>query len=218
MASEKISAETHVGPRLQAVVDRVQEELIIVSPYFVPGDALVAYCGELVERGVRVRILTNALVSSDVALVHAGYMRYRKDLLRKGVELYEFKPVPVATPMKRRATGFGSSGSSSLHAKVFGIDRQEVFVGSFNLDPRSVSLNTEMGVWFKNAQLGRQLGETFDSSIAEVAYRLSLQGNALRWHAMEDGAAVIYEHEPETSWLQRAKTWFLSLVVVESML
>ena len=218
MESERISAETHVGPRLQAIVDGVREELIIVSPYFVPGDALVAYCGGLVERGVRVRILTNALASSDVALVHAGYMRYREDLLRNGVELYEFKPVPVVTPMKRRVPGFGSSGSSSLHAKVFGIDRHEVFVGSFNLDPRSVSLNTELGVWFKNAQLGRQLGETFDSNIAEVAYRLGLEGDELRWHGMEEGAAVVYEHEPETTWFQRVKTWFLSLVVVESML
>ena len=218
MESEEISSKTHVGPRLRAIVDQANEELIIVSPYFVPGDALVEYCGELVERGVRVRILTNALAASDVSLVHAGYMRYRKDLLRKGVELFEFKPVPVETPMKKRLSGFGSSGSSSLHAKVFGIDRQEVFVGSFNLDPRSVNLNTEMGVRFKIEQLGRQLGETFDKNIADVAYRLSLQEDELRWHTMEAGSAVVYEHEPETSWLQRVKVWLLSLVVVERML
>jgi putative cardiolipin synthase len=216
--SEKVSAKTHVGPRLKEIVDRTREELIIVSPYFVPGDALVDYCRELVNRGVRVRILTNALASSDVALVHAGYMRYRKDLLRNGVELFEFKPVPVETPMKRKSPGFGSSGSSSLHAKVFGIDRQELFVGSFNLDPRSVSLNTEMGVWFKNAQLGRQLGETFHENISQVAYRLSLEGAELRWHALEAGSPVVYQHEPETSWWQRFKTRLLSLIVIERLL
>jgi putative cardiolipin synthase len=218
IAARKITAKTHVGPRLKAFVDRARDELIIVSPYFVPGDTLVDYCAELVKRGVRVRILTNALASSDVAMVHAGYMRYRKKLLRIGVELFEFKPLPVETPMKRRSHSFGSSRSSSLHAKVFGIDRREVFVGSFNLDPRSVNLNTEMGVWFKNCELGRQLGETFDDHIAQVAYRLELQGSQLRWHEQVSGAAVVYEHEPETSWWQRVKTWFLSLVVVESML
>lgn len=218
ITATEISAETHAGPRLKAIVEQAHDELIIVSPYFVPGDALVDYFGELVKKGVRVRILTNALASNDVALVHAGYMRYRKDLLRNGVELYEFKPVPVETPMKRRVRGFGSSGSSSLHAKVFGMDRHEVFVGSFNLDPRSVNLNTEMGVWFKIEPLGRQLGETFDNNIADVAYRLSLQENELRWHALEEGSSVVYEHEPETTWLQRVKTWLLSLVVMESML
>ena len=216
--SEKVSVTTHVGPRLKEIVDQAREELIIVSPYFVPGDAVVDYFGQLVERGVRVRILTNALASSDVALVHAGYMRYRKDLLRNGVELFEFKPVPVETPMKRRVPGFGSSGSSSLHAKVFGIDRHEVFVGSFNLDPRSVSLNTEIGVWFKNGELGRRLGETFDDNISQVAYRLTLEEGKLQWHALEAGSAVVYHSEPESGWWKRFKNWLLSLVVVESML
>ena len=216
--AKKISATTHVGPRLREIVDQAQEELIIVSPYFVPGEALVEYFGELVERGVRVRILTNALASSDVSLVHAGYMRYRRDLLRKGIELYEFKPLPVEVPSKRKSPGFGSSGSSSLHAKVYGIDRHEVFVGSFNLDPRSVSLNTEMGVRFKNGQLGQQLGETFDTHIPQVAYRLTLEEGELNWHALEAGSAVVYQTEPETGWWKRFKTWLLSLVVVESML
>lgn len=216
--AEAVNAATHVGPQLHAIVDQTRQELIVVSPYFVPGGALVGYFGELVERGVRVRILTNALAASDVSIVHAGYMRYRKDLLRNGVELYEFKPTPVAAREKRKSPGFGSSGTSSLHAKVFGIDRQQLFVGSFNLDPRSVSLNTEMGVWFRNADLGRLLGETFDSEIDRVAYRLTLEGSELRWQSREEGKPVTYTHEPETSWWRRFTTRLLSLVVVESLL
>ena len=216
--TEQISVTTHVGPHLFSIVDRAEDELIIVSPYFVPGKALVAYFGELVKRGVRVRILTNALAATDVSVVHAGYMRYREDLLRNGVELYEFKPLPVQMEYERKGSGIGSSGSSSLHAKLFGIDRQELFVGSFNLDPRSVSLNTEMGVWFTNEELGRLLGERFDVEVDQVAYRLSLEGRDLRWHALEAGGAVSFEHEPETTWWRRFTTWMLSLVVVESML
>ncbi len=214
----EVDASTHVGPRLQTIVDRTRQELIVVSPYFVPGNGLVDYFGELTARGVRVRILTNALAASDVSIVHAGYMRYRKDLLRKGVELFEFKPTPVASREKQKSPGFGSSGTSSLHAKVFGIDRQQVFAGSFNLDPRSVSLNTEMGVLFRNADLGRQLGEAFDMELERIAYRLSLDGDALRWHSREGDGPVTYEQDPETSWWRRFTTWLLSLVVVESQL
>ncbi len=217
MESSEISDVTHVGPRLHAIIDQAQQELIVISPYFVPGWPVVDYFGQLVSRGVRVRILTNALAASDVSIVHAGYMRYRKRLLEHGVELYEFKPDPRQQQRESVAGHSGSSGSS-LHAKVFGIDREQLFVGSFNLDPRSVSLNTEMGVWFKSEPLGKLLGEGFDREMEQVAYRLVLQDGELRWHSRENGQDVIYDHEPETGWWRRFSTWMLSLVVVEAWL
>ncbi len=216
MESSDVSEVTHVGPRLYAIVDQAQRELIVISPYFVPGRRMVDYFGQLVSRGVRVRILTNALAASDVSIVHAGYMRYRKGLLERGVELYEFKPDPQQ--QRESAAGHAGSSGSSLHAKVFGIDREQLFVGSFNLDPRSVSLNTEMGVWFKSEPLGRLLGEGFDQEMEQVAYRLDLQDGELRWHSLERGQAVIYDSEPETGWWRRFSTWMLSLVVIEAWL
>jgi putative cardiolipin synthase len=222
----QVTAATHIGPHLLQVFDRAQQELIVISPYFVPGKALVDYFGELVGRGVRVRILTNSLASSDVSLVHAGYMRYRTGLLKSGVELYEFKPVVGAEELKKQRSWTGSS-KASLHAKLFGVDRKALFVGSFNLDPRSVLHNTEMGVLFESPGLAGQLGDGFDNELLQKAYRVQFRYEPddgdeklarLEWVTKEDGSEIHYYKEPETSFLQRLSVGFLSIFVPESML
>jgi len=222
----QVTAATHIGPHLLQVFDRAQQELIVISPYFVPGKALVDYFGELVDRGVRVRILTNSLASSDVSMVHAGYMRYRTGLLKNGVELYEFKPVVGAEEQKKQRSWTGSS-KASLHAKLFGVDRQALFVGSFNLDPRSVLHNTEMGVLFESPGLAGQLGDGFDNELLQKAYRVQFRYEPddgdeklarLEWVTEEDGSEIHYYKEPETSFLQRLSAGFLSIFVPESML
>ena len=138
-----------MAPNLSTHISQATDEVIIVSPYFVPGSRMVEFLGKLVDKGVQVRILTNSLAANDVGVVHAGYMRYRVGFLKSGVELYEFKSVMETDQDKQKKKWTGSS-KASLHAKTFNIDRRKIFVGSFNLDPRSVALNTEMGVIFEN--------------------------------------------------------------------
>ena len=135
----------HLAPQLGPYFAGVQKELIIFSPYFVPGKEGTAFLTQLSRRGVRVRILTNSLASTDVGIVHSGYAKYRKDLLRDGVELYEMNKRLTPQQRKEKKGPHGSS-KASLHAKSFVFDRQTVFIGSLNLDPRAVVINTENGL------------------------------------------------------------------------
>ncbi len=226
-----IDAATHIGPHLAKLFKSAEDELIIISPYFVPGTFLVDYLGEIVKQGTRVRILTNALAANDVGVVHAGYMRYRLDLLKRGIELYEYKPTLVKGEKKKK-DGYRWSGSSkaSLHAKTFAIDRQWLFVGSFNLDPRSVDLNTEMGVIFESPELVTRLSKNFDERIIARAYRLErvvipesesesgFEEESLRWVTLENGKKVVYDTEPHTSLWRRFTVGLLSIFVIESFL
>lgn len=164
----------------------------------------------------RVRILTNSLAASDVGMVHAGYMRYRKDLLRAGVDLYEFKPDPGTLSSNKKWMGFLSA---SLHAKFMSADGNLVFVGSFNLDPRSVALNTEMGVLFENPELDQRMLGAFNEVVVSRAYHVQLDAAGdLVWIEYEDGQTLRYHEEPRTTAWQRFVARFLSWVVPESML
>jgi putative cardiolipin synthase len=207
--------------RLQHALGRTTRELDLVSPYFVPGKEGTRELRALVERGVRVRVLTNALATTDVGAVHAGYSKYREDLLRGGVRLYELKP--SANVLKRENQmadkGVGSS-SSSLHAKTFGGDRDRIFVGSFNLDPRSASLNTEMGIVIDSPVLATRLSETLDTVVPLEAYevRLAATGSALEWLERTGTGEVVHTTEPQSSLLRRLWIRFMSLLPIESML
>ncbi|MDR1789569.1 MAG: phospholipase D family protein [Opitutaceae bacterium] len=191
--------------------DAAREELLIVSPYFVPGKTGLAWLDGFVRRGVRVSVLTNSLASTDVSLVHAGYAHYRRPMLRAGVALHELKAAPGAA--KRR--WFGSS-RSSLHAKTFVFDRRFVFVGTLNLDPRSIELNTENGVVFESAPFARELAESFAKTVAQDAYALRLDRGFLRWVDGADG--TVLRSEPGTSWWRRLCVGLFALLPVESQL
>ncbi|HSG90312.1 MAG TPA: phospholipase D family protein [Pseudomonadales bacterium] len=207
--------------QLHGVLDEAEEELVVVSPYFVPGDPGVALFRRLVERGVRVTIITNSLSATDVGAVHAGYARYRKDLLRAGVTLYELRPDVERVADAGRRPGYlpGSSSRASLHAKTFCIDREQLFVGSMNLDPRSVLINTEVGVVIDNPALASMAAESMLEQAQIRAYRVELDDDdALLWRSSENGEAVVHHQEPNTSVLQRLGIWFLSLLPIESQL
>ncbi len=212
----------HLAPMLAPYLKDLKEELVLISPYFVPGDPGTALLTQLVARGVRVRILTNSLASNDVGLVHAGYAKYRKALLRGGVELHELNKdfSREETGGKRRRAG---SSKASLHAKSFVFDRDRVFIGSFNLDPRSLEHNTEIGVIMTAPGIGREMGEWFDRKVAHLAFRLELKTDAygfeqLLWHGVEKGNAVVYTHEPEVGFWRRLVIGFMSLWPIESQL
>jgi putative cardiolipin synthase len=216
--AEKVKKETHLAPTLVEGMNKTKSELLIVSPYFVPGSNFTNYLVGLVEKGVRVRILTNSLSANDVQLVHAGYMRYREDLLRGGVELYEYKAIKGASKEKQKAKWSGSS-RASLHGKFLSFDRQYMFVGSFNLDGRSVALNTELGVFFESPKYAQMMANGFDEKAMIKAYRLELMDNGnLQWITLENGKEVTFDVEPDTGFWTRFGVGFMSIFVPEGQL
>jgi putative cardiolipin synthase len=216
-----------VGPRLVAAMGEPQAELALVSAYFVPTDAGIAAFAAMAASGAEVQIMTNALKTNDVALVHAGYAPSRKPLLRAGIRLWEMKGADPAkrahlrfgrrNPVQKGGTIFRSSGSA-LHAKTFAIDRRRIFVGSFNFDPRSVRLNTEMGLMIDSAVLAGRLQEMFDADIAGVAYEVRLRGRRLVWAEASEAGEIIHSSEPGTGPLQRAMIWGMSHLPVKWLL
>jgi putative cardiolipin synthase len=211
--ADKVKVGTHLAPKLKEGMDKTQKELIIVSPYFVPGTKFTEYLVGLVDKGVRVRILTNSLASNDVSLVHAGYMRYREDLIKGGVELYEYKPNKEAIEdNKEKKSKWSGSSRASLHGKFFTFDQRYLFIGSFNLDARSVALNTEMGVYFESPKYAKQVAEGFDKFAMIKAYQVILtEDGGMQWVSLENGKKVTFIVEPETSFWKRFSTEFLSI-------
>jgi len=181
-----------------------------------------------------VRVLTNSLASTDVPAVYAGYKRYRRALLEAGVELHELKPTADHTAKHDRPSGsrddedkssLTGSSHASLHAKTMAFDRRALFVGSMNLDPRSVFTNTEIGVVVEHPGLVTQRIETIDSRLPEISYRLELTPAAgpdsapgTAWVTTQDGQEVRYSSEPMTRAWQRFKIWFYSLLPIEHLL
>ncbi|HLX29793.1 MAG TPA: phospholipase D family protein [Casimicrobiaceae bacterium] len=179
----------------------VKNDLLIVSPYFVPGDKGLALLEKLRARGVRVRVLTNSLLSTDVPAVHAGYRKYRVPLLKAGVELYEVKPLPGKPHPGGGLLKTPSSGQFSLHAKAYVFDRNRIFIGSANFDRRSLHLNTEIGLMIDSPQLAQQVITRFNT-IANPAnsFVLALEGDPrdprLVWNSVKDGKPIVYDSEP----------------------
>lgn len=222
LVSSRDESAYRLTEALRPEFSATDRELIVFSPYFVPGKQGVAFLSELVERGVRVRILTNSLASTDVAVVHAGYAKYRKALLRAGIELFEMMDKPSDDDGERKHLIKGSS-KASLHTKSFVLDRERVFIGSLNLDPRSVVENSEIGVVIHNTEIGTEMAEWFDANIAGVAFRLSLETaddgrEILRWYRDGGGQSVVYETEPYTGWWQRFFVGAAALLPIESQL
>ncbi|WP_218569449.1 phospholipase D family protein [Pseudomonas sp. Hp2] len=198
------------------LVDRmasVRRELKLISPYFVPGREGLRWIAGLRRRDVEVGVLTNSLAANDVLAVHGGYAGYRVPLLREGVELHELKP-------RGEPSGslFGSSGAS-LHTKAFVIDGREGFVGSFNLDPRSMNLNTEMGLLFESREAAAELEALYRAKTsARLSYRLALEHGELRWHDDAASPPRTWTREPEAGIWRRIAARAVGWLPVESQL
>jgi putative cardiolipin synthase len=211
--------------RLGEVAKEVRSELIIVSPYLVPGPAGMKFFAALRERNVSVRILTNSLASTDMPIVHSGYQSYRAPLLEQGVELFEVRPVLGQPVVRGGELKSPSGGLFALHAKVFVFDRERIFVGSMNLDQRSLHLNTEMGVIIDSPELARQIATRF-ADIAQFAnsYVLMLDPvdgmgkRALVWRTLEDGKMTDFREEPAVTPWQRLKVDLLSILPLDELL
>lgn len=212
----------HLMTQFSALDLEPKQEMLIVSPYFVPGEQGVAWIRKQTERGVRVTVLTNSLAATDVSAVHAGYQRYRKDLLAAGVQLYELKPVATEGATEKKLI-FGSS-KASLHAKTYVFDRQTIFIGSMNLDPRSTTLNTEIGVLCESQAAAGQVVDGVEPKLDQIAWRVEQRADAngntrIVWiETAADGTTKELDTEPGVSGMRRTTIWFLSLLPIESQL
>jgi cardiolipin synthase C len=188
----------------------------LISPYFVPGWTGAAYFRALAKRGVKITVLTNSLAATDVAAVHTGYARWRKSLLKAGIALFEMKRA-VPRPAGRRRRWLRGSGSS-LHAKTFVVDRAQVFIGSFNFDPRSARLNTELGFIIDSPELAAPIAQAFAVDVPQDAYRLRLNAGALQWVEQLQGREIVHTEEPTSGFWRRLAVAVLSLLPLERQL
>lgn len=227
VASIKEAPEAYMVQQLRVMVDAARTEALIITPYLVPGPQGMVWFRGLRERGVAIRVLTNSLASTDEIAAYGAYERYRGDMLRCGIELYELRAMPGISGAGPLKSGSGGSGSrSSLHAKCIVIDRQVVFVGSFNIDRRSPRLNTEEGIVVHSHELAEQLVTIFGREISpKYAYRLVQRGTLkgtddrhLSWIGERNGLPFLYDDDPGTSVSRRIKAWILSWLVPESWL
>ncbi|WP_337918353.1 phospholipase D family protein [Pseudaminobacter soli (ex Zhang et al. 2022)] len=199
---------------LMPVLEGARSSMQIISPYFIPGDQGTSRLTEQVAKGVEVSVLTNSLAATDVAAVHGAYAWYRKPLVKGDVRLFELQPFdrrPVISP-------FGSSGAS-LHTKAFMVDGQAGFVGSFNFDPRSAALNTEMGILFKQSELISEMYDLFEEETSpQSAYRLGLDRDRLVWGGEVDGQPRRFYRDPEAGILRRLLAAVIGLLPIQSQL
>ncbi len=203
---------TNISPEQQVVVNDLrsvlaaaEQEIIVFTPYFIPRKEGIAFLRELNEKGISVTVVTNSLATNNHTAVHSAYMSYRKDLLNAGVELWEARKDAA---MVVNEAGDTEMEQLTLHTKGILIDRKRIFVGSLNLDPRSIDINTEMGLLIDSSELGAELSDSSRERIPRIAYRVQLNDKGkLSWHATIDGKTVVETKEPQTSAWRRFSAW-----------
>lgn len=222
IATDHDEPALRIGPRIRAMTDSARQEVLVMSPYFIPGDSGTQYLGGLVAHGVTVKVLTNSLASTDEPAVHSGYAHYRRALLESGLQLYELRPAAGAA---QPATARGTSSGVSLHAKAIVVDRRWVFIGSMNMDERSKLLNTEMGIIVDCPPLAEAVTHFFDTAILPAnAYHVVLDGRdsrhrgTMRWQASNGDKPLRYSHDPDATTQRRLEVMLLRMLPLDGML
>lgn len=215
----RVERELLMITRLANILGEVTQSIDLISAYFIPGKHLTEYLVDKAKSGVKTRTLTNSQEATDVLPVHAGYVKYRDDLLAAGVEVYELKSTQVERKLSDQFGVLGSS-ATSLHAKTFTLDNRRIFIGSFNFDPRSANLNCEMGFLIESPRISKIMTAQFDTQIKQAAYQAILTGdNATKWtELMPDGTVINHQNEPNTSALSRGIVRFIGWLPIEWML
>lgn len=198
----KADGAASITTALSKSIGQAESKLIIVSPYFVPTEGEIQDYADLVTRGIEVIIITNSLAANNMLLVHGGYGPARLPLLKAGVKLYEARSdvhVPGSEHIEKR-----SDTITTLHTKEFIVDEKDLFIGSFNFDPRSINLNTECGVIIRDQGLARDVAKAYEECLSTHAFEVSLNDkDQLRWQTSVDGKLKVFRNEPQTSWITR---------------
>ena len=221
---DKAKKEQHINFQMVNSLDTPEKHVDLISAYFVPQQDGEEKITELAEKGVKFRILTNSFKANDVALVHAFYAKYRVDLLKKGVELYEFLPalpdeylnLDTKELSKTAKISLKGLSRSSLHAKLMAVDDKQVFIGSFNFDPRSANLNSEIGVILNSPELATAVNVTMDANLEKYAYKLVLDANnKINWQRQTPTGMKTYTKEPKMKWWQSIGIKVISWLPIE---
>lgn len=226
--------DAHLVNKLHPLLRDTDEELIIISPYFIPGQQGVEQFAMLIDNGLSVKVLTNSLASTDVGIVYSGYKPYIIPMLKSGVELYESRPDSINNKDRKKSDKrIGSSSRSSLHTKLYVFDREKIFVGSLNLDPRSTVLNTELGIVFINDKFGQLIAQEFNEQIHQSSYQLQLNDeqistkgesqfddgtSPLLWLEHRDNGIIEHKVEPHVGFWRRLGVNLLRLLPIENQL
>jgi putative cardiolipin synthase len=214
---------THAMPEVSKILEQAQHELILVSPYFIPRKKGMKWLEGIAGRGVHVIILTNSSAANDVKIVASSYALYREELLRAGIEIYELKHTLAVHGSGSHQEKLPKSSRSSLHAKVYIADGRTVFVTSLNLDPRSIDLNTEMGIMVTSDTLGSAVRDSLVTRLPEIAYRLELDttrypNGRLVWITQENGREVRLYSEPAMSFWGKLSRGLQQALPIEGLL
>ncbi|MDM1291633.1 phospholipase D family protein [Acinetobacter indicus] len=214
--------------QLLSHLEKPTESVDIISAYFVPEESGADRLKQLANDGVQVRVLTNSYKANDVPLVHAFYAKYRQDLLENDVELYEFLYAPEAEHLnsnteelsKKAKVSLKGLSRSSLHAKLMALDEKQVFIGSFNFDPRSAYLNSEIGVLLNSPTLAKSVHQTMDANLSKYAYRLVLDAqNNINWRVVNSkGEERVFVKEPKMKWYEKAAMKIISWLPIEGFM
>ncbi|MBB3177287.1 phospholipase D family protein [Variovorax sp. Sphag1AA] len=201
-----------VAERMRARLDEARSEINIISPYFIPGEEGMDHLARLRARGIRITVATNSLADTDEPLVNINYNRFRVEMLKLGVSLYEVSSAQIKRSLNLRKVFRESRGA--LHAKLTLVDREWALVGSLNFDPRSAYLNTELGVRLDSYDVAHRLLEAFQIDNVESVYEVRLRPgtDSIQW-VTTDGENIVLDQEPDANALVRLKlllfSWFV---------
>ncbi|WP_185233849.1 phospholipase D family protein [Teredinibacter franksiae] len=214
--SKKAKTATNITTKLNETIRGGSKEFILISPYFVPLKSGEQFFQELVDKGMEVSVITNSLAANNHGSVHSGYAPSRKRLLKMGVKLYEVKSEGINQEFERVGN---DQSRATLHTKAFMVDREKIFIGSFNWDPRSININTELGVIIDSPEIGESATINMSEKLAEKTYEVVLNDKGkLRWIDRSGPEEVVYTKEPNTTWWKRFSVGFMSILPIKSQL
>ncbi|WP_299189388.1 phospholipase D family protein [uncultured Psychrobacter sp.] len=217
--TKTVPTDSNLVHQLRTLLGSPSEKLTIISSYFVPTKDGVDTLVQLAKSGIDIKILTNSFNATDVTAVHSGYSKWRPLLLGAGVKIYELKSTASEEKRENKLWKARSQSSTSLHAKTFAVDDHQVFIGSYNVDPRSANINTEMGVIINDDELARQLHAALSDDLLSQAYEVKLIDNhQLQWHTLEDGEKVVYDSEPKVDFTDHLWLTIMSWLPIDWLL
>jgi putative cardiolipin synthase len=208
----------HFGDEIMPLFDSVNEQLLISTPYFVPGETGCKWLINKARQGIDIEILTNALSTTDVTAVHVGYKKYRQRLLQAGIKIYELKRDAISKTSRSERI-VHHRPNASLHAKYIVMDGQKVIIGSANIDPRSSNLNTELAVLVESDALAEDVTDVFRRTCRlDNSFHLDIDYGRVRWSTKRNGRIKQFHTEPDAPLWKRLLVFLFGLLPIENQL